>query len=213
MINAKLKFKEGWVMLKRPFDFAELSKPLQKMTILYAYSEKPIVNMVLNEKGLQELKDLNKAWNKKGNLGTLSIKNPYSLRFGESEKDYEDRMRRYLDDIYRKYSTKEVYKGEIVQCYVEKQLCRFYPEEYTNISRETFEYLLSCPDEEYSLEIQNQNVFKIKEIRDKIHYIQSRGISKNMATKMVSENVKDAVIFRPGEAILEMFCRENEIYK
>lgn len=211
-MNAKNKFREGWVMLLRPFDFAELSKPLQKMTILYAYSEQPIVNMVLNEKGVQELEDLNEAWDKKGKIGIFGGSKIYGIRFGESEEDYDDRMGRYLDDIYRKYSTKEDYKGEIVQCYVEKQLCRFYPDEYNVISRETFEHLLSCDENEYKIEIEDSKYFDLKSIKEKIFYIQSRGIPKDIATKMNSVEAKDAVIFRPQEAILEMFCREHEIY-
>ena len=46
-------------MLKRPFAFAELSKPLQKMTILYAFSEKPIITVELNAKGIEKMKILN----------------------------------------------------------------------------------------------------------------------------------------------------------
>ena len=55
---AKHKFREGWIMLKRPFKFGELSKPLQKMTVLYAFSEKPIITMELNAKGIEEMEIL-----------------------------------------------------------------------------------------------------------------------------------------------------------
>lgn len=33
MINAKNKFRERFIMLQRPFVFAELENPLQKFTI------------------------------------------------------------------------------------------------------------------------------------------------------------------------------------
>lgn len=210
-MEAKNRFKEGWIMLLRPFDFAELSEPLQKMTILYAYSEQPIINMELNEKGREELEDLNEAWDRKGKVGFHGSQ-MYAIRFGEPEEQYDARMGRYLDDIFRLYSKQENYKGEIVQCYVEKQLCRFYPEEYNVISRETFEHLLTCDEQEYKIDVEDKKFFDLKSIKDRLFYIQSRGIGKNIAMKMSSKEAKDAVIFRPQEAILEMFCREHEIY-
>lgn len=210
-MNAKNKFREGWIMLLRPFEFAELKKPLQKMTILYAYSEKPIINMVLNEKGREELKWLNHYWDKKGG-GLSDFHKMYQRRLFEDDDTYDERMGRYLDKIFRDYCIEEDYKGEIVQCYVEGQMCRFYPEEYNIISRETFEHLLTCDEREYQIEIENKSHFDIKTVKERIFYIQSRGVSKEKAMKMSSKEAKDSVIFRPQQAILEMFCREHEIY-
>lgn len=211
-MNAKHKFREGWIMLLRPFKFAELKNPLQKMTVLYAYSEKPIIDMELSPQGEEELDTLSQYWDKGGAGGIFNAHAMYTKRFGESDEDYNIRMGRYLDEIFSKYRTTEVYKGEVVQCYVEGQLCRFYPEEYKVISRETFDHLLTCPDEEYKIEIENDEYFNIKSIKDRIFYIRSRGINKSMAQKMSTAEAKDSVIFRPQECILEMFCREHEIY-
>lgn len=209
-MEAKNRFREGWIMLLRPFDFAELSKPLQKMTILYAYSEQPIISYTLNEKGLKEMKDLN--YYSSGSSVTKGHHAIYSKRFGEDDETYELRLANAADKIYRDYAKVENYKGQIVQCYVEKQLCRFYPDEYNVISRETFEHLLSCDEQEYKIEIEDQKFFDLKSIKERLFYIQSRGINKDLAKKMSSKEAKDAVIFRPQEAILEMFCREHEIY-
>ena len=207
---AKHRFKEGWVMLLRPFRFAELEKPLQKMTILYAYSEQPIIKMELNEKGIELMDALNEDYGKPMSL--TSGRTNYRKRFGESDDDYEERISKEVDSIIRNYSTQENYQGEIVQCYVEGELCRFYPGEYNVISRETFDHLLTCDEEEYKIEVEDERYFDIKGIKERLFYIRSRGISKNLAMKMNSGEAKDSVIFRPQPAVLEMFCRDYEIY-
>jgi len=199
-------------MLLRPFKFAELKKPLQKLTVLYAYSEKPIINMVLSEKGEEDLKVLNSYWSNGGALSFFNHDKMYSKRFGETIEEYDERMGRYLDDIFRLQCTKEDYKGEIVQCYVEGQLCRFYPEEYKVIGRDTFDHLLTCDEHEYKLEVENPSYYQMKDIKSKIFYIRNRGISETKAMKMSSNEAKDNAIFRPQQALLEYFCRPQEIY-
>lgn len=197
-------------MLKRPFAFAELSKPLQKMTILYAFSEKPIITMELNAKGIEEMKILNESCGKSIVAFGGDIK--YKKRFGESDDSYEVRISEYIDQIFIEHSTQENYQGEIVQCYVEGQMCRFYPEEYSVISKETFYHLLTCDDQEYTIDVESEEIFETKALKERLFYIRSRGISKGKAMKMNCGEARDAVIFRPGQAILEMFCREHEIY-
>lgn len=207
---AKHKFREGWIMLKRPFKFGELSKPLQKMTVLYAFSEKPIITMELNAKGIEEMKILHESYGKGIAVFGGDIK--YKKRFGEDEDSYEERIAEYTDQIFRAHSTQENYQGEIVQCYVEGEMCRFYPEEYSIISKETFDHLLACDDQEYTIDVESEEIFETKALKERLFYIRSRGISKNRAMKMNCGEARDAVIFRPGQAILEMFCREHEIY-
>ena len=207
---AKHRFKEGWIILLRPFRFVELEKPLQKMTILYAYSEQPIIKMELNEKGTEMMQDLNNNYGKPMSLTKMGSE--YRKRFGESETIYEDRINSLIDYITKNYSTQENYEGEIVQCYVEGNLCRFHPGEYNVISRETFDHLLTCDEEEYKIEVEDERYFDIKGIKERLFYIRSRGISKNIAMKMNSGEAKDSVIFRPQPAVLEMFCRDYEIY-
>ena len=73
-MNAKFKFREGWIMLNRPFKFGELKQPLQKMTVLYAFSEKPILEMTLNLEGQKEYKKLLDAY---GHNNTLSNSSQY----------------------------------------------------------------------------------------------------------------------------------------
>ena len=186
-MNAKNKFREGWIMLLRPFKFAELKKPLQKMTVLYAYSEKPLIDMELNEKGVEQMNLVNEHYGK-----TKSLFHHHEHRQGEHETDtqYTTRMDKVIDTIMRTYATQENYKGELVQCYVEGELCKFYPEEYSIISRETFDHLLTCDEREYKIEIEDETFFKMKGVKDKIFYTQTRGISKSLATKMNSAEAK-----------------------
>lgn len=211
-MEARNRFREGWIMLLRPFKFGELSKPLQKMTILYAYSEQPIINMELTEEGKNLLKEAHDNIDKP--FGPMiGQSNIWRRGFGEaSDEFYNHRISVQLDAIYKQYAKQENYKGEIVQCYVEKQLCRFYPEEYNVISRETFEHLLSCDEQEYQIEVEDSKIFDLPEMKTKLHYLMSRGISRESAMKMNSNDVKDSVIFRPQQAILEIFCRDHEIY-
>lgn len=49
-MRAKDRFRQGFIMLKRPFDFHELKNPLQQFTILWTYSEKPVEKEVLTIK-------------------------------------------------------------------------------------------------------------------------------------------------------------------
>jgi hypothetical protein len=211
-MNAKEMFREGWIMLLQPFKFVELTKPLQKLTILYAFSEKPIIEMTLNEKGREALEELTECWNKGGQSSVLSHNTNYSRRFGEHEDDYNARMQEQYDYIFKTCTTEANYIGQVVQTYVEGTLCRFYPEEYNVISRETFEYLLSCDHREYQIEMEDPTFFEMGPIKDRLFYLRSRGIDRQMAVKMSSGEARDAVIFRPQPALLELFCRPDEIY-
>jgi hypothetical protein len=199
-MDAKLRFKEGWIMLLRPFRFAELKQPLQKMTILYAYSEKPMLKVELSEKGKEAISELyNHSF--EGDPGRL---------FMEPEDEYYTRIQLSEDAIFKAYSTVEIYSGEVVQCYVEKTMCRFYPDEYTVIRRETFEEVMTS--EEYTMDIESGSYYDIENIQDKVHYVRSRGIDDTLAKRMCSSEAKDSVIFRPKRELLEIFCREHEIY-
>jgi hypothetical protein len=200
-MNAKLKFKEGWIMLLRPFLFAELKQPLQKMTILYAYSEKPLLEFELNSKGKESMDEL---------LTKYTFGRDPGRYFNEDDLKYQDRMQKSIDAILSTYSTVEVYKGEMVQCYVENIMCRFYPDEYNVIRRETFEEVMTS--EAYTMDIEGSSYYDIKSVQDKVHYVKSRGIDDTLAKRMCSAEANDSVIFRPKRELLEIFCRENEIY-
>ena len=62
------------------------------------------------------------------------------------------------------------------------------------------------------MEIENNTPFTMADVKTKIFYVQSRGINKTMAERMMSKEMKDAVLFRPGLGVLQMFCRPHEIF-
>ena len=135
MIEAKNKFREGFIILKRPFLFAELKNPLQKYTILWAYSEKPVINKVLTEEG-------------------------------ENEK-------------------------------------------YFIASQEDLANLL---EEEGYHTIVDSRLKEIKEFRDRVFYLSSRGVPKSIAERWSSISYKDLVIYKPYFDLLDKFCRSYEIH-
>lgn len=208
-MNAKHKFREGWIVLKRPFRFAELGNPLQNLTILYAYSEKPMIELGLTEKGEEELKIANENIGK--GIGYIGAEGQYwRKRFGEDDDDYSVRINEQLSLLFRNHKTIENYIGEIVQCYIEGQMCRFFPGEYNIISQELFEEVLQGDD--YFFKIESPGAFNMKEIRDKVHYIQSRGIPLDKAKQLSSAGLKDNIYFKPKLGILSIFTREDHVY-
>lgn len=207
MVNAKDFFREGWVMLLRPFEFAGLPNPLQKLSILYAFSEKPIISREYDEVGKVEWEDYLENFGRDAGFTTMS---KYARLFGESELEYDARVAmqlKYLDDNHRKI---EIYEGNVVQCTIGGNLCRFYPDEYNIIKPETFNQVIE--GDEYFMVVEHKNAFEIQAIKDKVHYIRQRGIPEELAKKWSSHSLKDAVYFKPRYELLEIFCRDHEIF-
>jgi hypothetical protein len=205
-MKSKLRFREGWITLQKGFEFAELSKPLEKMTILYAYSEKPIIEYELSDEGREKLEEFNILSGKSIFAGGRSA---YVKRYGEEQDAFDMRMVEEFDKIYKEFETEERYIGQVVQCVVEDVMCRFYPDEYNITGRDTFEHILTSDD--FTMDIENDVPFQLAEIKLKLFYIMSRGIDESMAKRMASAGMKDSVIFRPGPGVLQMFCRQWDI--
>jgi hypothetical protein len=197
IIDAKNKFREGFIMLLRPFQFAEMQNPIQKLTIVYAYAEQALFEDRLTGKALKEIKDLE-------NHSPMFCRDRY---ISESVEEYQDRI---LTKIYNSPTNHEkVYKGEIVQAVVDGQTCRFYPEEYNLINQEHLQEIMA---EEGYHAIVASGLDKIKAYADALHYLRSRGLSEAIAKKWASLPFKDLVYFKPYYELLEMFCRDYEIY-
>jgi hypothetical protein len=212
-MDAKHRFREGWIMLLRPFSFGDIPKPIQKLTILYAFAEKPTIETELNDRGKELYEELLANWGKENGLTKY---HRYKKNRDETSREYEYRLQEEERRIFDTYSKVEHYKGEVVQARISGKACRFFPGEYSIVSKETISELLVCGDSEYIVDIENKHTFdsilNLDAIKDKIFYIRSRGIPKSRALKMIAEQLKDSIIFRPQPALLEMFCRENEIY-
>lgn len=184
MLNAKDKFKEGYIMLLRPFDFVELQYPLQKLTILYAYSERPIFRKLLIPSALEEIR---------------LIENSSGMFYNNERKDAD------IDKIVRDdRSYENYYEGDIVQCYVEGHLCRFYPDEYNIIKQNTLDSIFS--EEGYHC-IVNPAIREHKAFKDKLYYCMTRGIDKTTSEKYASYGFKDLVYFKPYYELLDAFSR------
>jgi hypothetical protein len=196
MIDAKNKFREGYIMLLRPFDFAELRNPLQKLTILWAYSEQPITKKILKP-AAREQADL------------IENSAPMFMLGGKEAKEnwIEIELERLFD---QKESWEMLYEGEVVQCTVEGQTCRFYPDEYRIMDKERLFEIMQ--EEGYHTIIANE-LKEIKEFKDKVHYLQSRGVKKNIAEKWSTLAYGPMVMYKPYYELLDMFCRSQEIYK
>lgn len=192
-IDAKSKFREGFIMILRPFKFAELKDPIQKLTIVWAYSEQPVIKRVLTDAAKEEAD---------------AIANQSGLFFGFDSK--EERIEMQLDELYAdSKSWEDLYEGDIVQAYFEDQPCRFYPEEYKIMSREKISELMT--EEGYHTVISDE-LLHIKDFAEKSHYLKSRGVSKHIADKWASLSYPGLVFYKPYYGLLEMFARANEIY-
>lgn len=127
------------------------------------------------------------------------------------KKAKEEWLERELEIIYGdKNSFEELYEGEIVQCTIEGQLARFYPDEYKIMDKERLFEIMQ--EEGYHTIIQKE-LKNVKEFYDKVHYLQSRGVNKSVADKWASLSYGPMVMYKPYYQLLEYFCRENEIYK
>jgi hypothetical protein len=195
MIDAKNKFREGFIITLRPFDFLELKNPIQKFTILWAYSEQPKTIKELTETAKEEI--------------DLIVNNVYGPRFFTREEK-DEYIEQQINKVYGDSKNwNECYKGEIVQTYIDGQLIRLYPDEYNIVSKDKLTEIMS---EEGYHAVCSRGLYEIKDFRDKTHYLQSRGVSKHIANKWASMGFKEMVYYKPYYELLTMFCRDYEIY-
>lgn len=195
MIDARTRFKEGFVMVMRPFQFENLRNPIQKFTILWAYSEKPKIRKELTESAKEET-DL---------IGNAS----FGPRF-MTTKEKEEYVEKEVERVFRNPKNwEETYIGEVVQTYIDGQLVRLYPGEYNIIDKAKLQEIL---EEEGYHAVCSRGLYELKEFRDKQHYLRSRGITKGIANKWASASYKELVYYKPYYELLTLFCRDNEIY-
>lgn len=192
MINAQLKFREGYIMLLRPFDFGNCP-PLQKLTILYAYSEQPVIEKVLSKAASEKIEGMYD-----------------NLRYGwMSPSDKNEFIERQIHGITQSPTAYDsIYKGEIVQAIVNNEVCRFYPDEYTVLSPEKMTEIMQ---EEGYHAVCNKAIYNLKNFNDAVFYLCQRGVSRKIAEKWVSLTFKGLVLYKPYFELLTTFCRPHEI--
>lgn len=197
MIDAKNKFREGYILIKAPFKFVKLKEPVQQHTIVWAYSEQPLLRKKLTDKAFLEIDSL---------IHEDTFMNS-RIPFG---KDPEEWRNEQINQVYSSNQSYEnIYEGDIVQATVNNQTTRFYPEEYSIINSEKISTLL---EEEGYHAVCSPGLYSIKSFIDKVHYLRSRGISKNIAEKWASIGYKDLVYYKPYYELLKQFSRPVHIY-
>lgn len=88
-------------------------------------------------------------------------------------------------------------------------MCRFYPEEYSILTRD---YVSKLLEEEGYHAILDPALKSIKDFQDKVFYLSSRGVPKKIAEKWASLSYKDLVYYKPYFEVLDLYCRSHEIY-
>jgi len=111
----------------------------------------------------------------------------------------------HQDHIIIRNKNEEEYIGEVVQVTVEGEICRFYPDEYDILSDEALQVLYD--EEGYHVIIENETMLSLPSIKDRMFYLQSRGISKRMALKWSAKGMKDMVYFKPYFELIDLFAR------
>lgn len=205
-MDAKSNFREGHIMLQRPFDFVDLDFGIPKMTIVYAYIEEPLYRNQLNEKGRDRVEEITIG----SQAGLLHGLSPFKKRYGEDQEDYEERLAKEYELVENDpHNLEKVFVGNKVQASFDGHTVSFFPDEYKVVSQETVFTALN--DDAYYMVVNNESAFKLEDTAKKVHYLQSRGISKERARKMASYSLKDLVAYFPHPELQKLFCRSNEV--
>lgn len=194
MIDAKNKFREGYVLIKVPFSFYEMDNPIQQHTIVWAYTEQPFLKRSIKTKSLEQIQDI---------IDTPNIKVPFGL-------DPESWKSQQIEKIYDTESSfEQIVEGDIIQATIDGCTFRLYPDEYQILSAEKLGELLS---EEGYHAVCSSGLLKVKTFIEATDYLKSRGISKRIAQKWATLGYKDLAYYKPYYDLLKMFTRPEHIY-
>lgn len=195
MLDAKNKFREGFIMTKRPFKFANMKNPIQAFTIMWAYSEQPQIRPELTQTAREKLEEIEFATNPHGFFSKT-----------QREEWMENEMKKIIENPK---SYDQIYLGDVVQTYIDGELIRLYPDEYTIVDADK---LAEIMEEEGYHAVCTRGLLDVADFRDKTHYLQSRGVPAHIANKWASMSYKELVYYKPYYELLTMFCRDHEIY-
>lgn len=194
-MDAKNKFREGFIVINRPFKFVEMKTPIQKNTIVWAYSEQPIIKKELSEEAKEKYA---LVANSSQGIGYFTAK--------DKEEALQADLEAILKDI-KNYIP--LYEGEIVQTTIEGVTCRFYPDEYSILPLERLQQILEY---EGMHTICSPTLKTLKDFTDKVFYLTSRGIDLRTAERWCSALYKDLVYYKPYYELLLQTCRPEQIY-
>jgi len=195
MLDAKNKFREGFIMIKRPFKFANMNNPIQAFTIVWAYSEQPQIRPELTETAKEKIEEID---NTTSGIGFFN---------SAQKEDWIEREIAKVVDSPSSYN--QIYMGDIVQTYIDGELIRLYPDEYSMVDADKLSEIM-CEEGYHA--VCSRGLLEVKDFRDKSHYLQSRGVPAHIANKWASMSYKELVYYKPYYELLTMFCRDHEIY-
>lgn len=189
------RFKEGWALLRRPFNFAELDYTIPKLSLVYVYSERPVYKMRIKSE----------YWKRLNKEEERLLRLPGFLNTG-----LEDRLQEEFGPTPNEQY--ETYEGEIVQTLFSGNLTKFYPEEYTVTDIKDYQNRPGF-HELYKLRKNDPKYLKQSAIVDMVHYLCSRGMSRQHAELYASSAAKHSVWYEPTEQIQQMFSNINPLKK
>lgn len=202
-INAKNNFREGWIMLLRPFDFEDMVT-LPKLTLVYAYMEQPIVVNELSEKGVEVIERISNP------RAMCSLSSHYKKQITESDFEYHERINEIIRiEMEKRENFNIIHKGNILQTSIGGQLCRFYPDEYSVVDEELLNQAIE--GEEFLMVANSTTLFNIKEFKDRVFYMKQRGINEKKAMQFASYGLKDNIYYIPHPETQKIYCRSNEV--
>ena len=179
------RFREGYIILTRSFDFGDLPTPLHKLSIFYAYSDRPMIERILTEEALETLREIDAD----DTRYQQSYRLPTSHRgVVAAEQVYDD-----------------VYQGEVCQIYVHGKMVRLFPGEYTVLTQERVYFILESGGYHVVTEPQ---LAGLKEFLVKTHYFRSRGVDLATAERMITPQFKGLVYYKPYRRLLTIFERQ-----
>jgi len=191
------RFTEGYIMLLRPFRFANLS--IQKLTILYAFFEQKMFEYHLSDEQEKELIQLEFEQDNLLAMAALERKEAINERY-DAKKDAirYDRAR-----LVKKYV------GAKIECTINKINVSFMPGEYTIIPEDRIvnEYI-----ESYHC-VTTRELEANKDFNNKKFYLLSRGVPDHVATSFCAFEFKGLCYYKPPLPLLEYYCRPEEIIK
>lgn len=181
------RFSEGWVMLRRDFDFAELDYTIPKLSLVYVYSERPVFKMRIKDE----------YWKRLNQEEERILRLPGFLNTGLEDR-LEEEFGPKSDEQY------ETYEGEIVQTLFDGNLTKFYPEEYSQTQIRKYQ---QRPDFHHCFNLRTNDKLYLKQqaIVDQLHYLQSRGMCREDAELYVSAAAKHSVWYEPTKQIQAFF--------
>lgn len=197
MIDARNLFREGFIRIERPFDFAEMEEPIQKYTIVYAYAESLYKKKVLTRAAQDDIE----FWY---SCSALALPKGIDESIQEARAREVERITEYEGNY------EEEVLGQILQANIDGVTFRLYPDEYTILTKEQVTDYMERPG--WHVIPQVESTTNWKNFKDQVYFSRQRGISKADAVRWASLAFPGSVYYKPYFDLLDKFVRQEHIY-